>query len=160
MFFKRVSYRSVTITVEMFDGCFVYDQFYKPNGTGPEKFLGSDKAGWLVRKFLQSMKTDKWQKVGSSVHDIMYKIGGMEEDRNTADSIMRKIANAEVKADKNLNFFTRQVIYGRMWLNWVFVKRGGKSSFFYTYQKPNLKTVKQAEFDEFYDNLVKIGAIK
>jgi len=160
MSFESVEYRGLIISKDHLDGCFIYGEYFRPNGTGPEKLFGSERLGSMARSVLKSFKTDKWQRVASFAHDIMYKIGGSESDRKQADKLMRKIANSEVKSDSDLGFFARKIVYFRMWMNWRTVRKRGASSFNFTKATPELETIEGKELKDHYEDLVARGLIK
>jgi hypothetical protein len=160
MVFEKVEFRGVVITADHLKGCYIDNLLFIPNGTGPERILESEKLGFWARRCLQSLKSDKWQKTASFVHDILYMIGGTEADRLKADQIMLQIAIGEVMGDSELNPVEKLLAIGTMYRNKYFVGKLGKGSFYYHDREVNLKSTRDYECELEYNRLKRQGLIK
>ena len=116
-----VNYRGEVIQRKHLTGCIINGDYFKPNGTGGEKLLGSATAGKVARYLLKKLPSEKYQAIASLYHDIMCEAGGDAKDKKFADKKMRQIAIAELKND--LSFFNpkRHVMKAMLWRNWYVV---------------------------------------
>lgn len=116
------AYRSYFITKKMLDGLYLDEVFFKPNGTGPTNNK------WLT-KILKSLPSSKLTDECAKVHDICYRIGGLEIHREIADSIYYNLMRSLIK--KECKWYNKHIHLFHAWRNYRFVRRFGKDSFNY-----------------------------